>query len=252
MSAVLNKIRQLQDEMADSLDPDVIRGALMRMCEGSVSRQRRAAVAAVVEAETREEFLEAVWLTHMPMRSWQDIGASSDLITEIESLRQVAFMENVGLVHRYVNRWRHSQIPIEDLEQEGYVGLLNAVRRYDVSRGLSAFSTYANYHIDQVLIKYLHKNVRGVSQLEFRQARRDEEGVDEGETPLELASQTEVMQAARDSLTEAEFNVLKLRFGLEGEREHSSAEIATLLGIKRTTAEMRVAFALRYVREFLV
>ena len=52
----------------------------------------------------------------------------------------------MGLVHSIAFRYRDLGLPVEDLVQEGAIGLLAAIEVYDSSRGAS-FSTYAYWHI---------------------------------------------------------------------------------------------------------
>jgi RNA polymerase primary sigma factor len=57
---------------------------------------------------------------------------------------------NLRLVISVAKNFRNRGLPIEDLVNEGNVGLMNAVDRYDPDVG-SRFSTYAGYWIDQAI-----------------------------------------------------------------------------------------------------
>ena len=54
--------------------------------------------------------------------------------------------EHMGIVRAVARRYRGLGLPLEDLVQEGAIGLLNAIDDYDSSRGTS-FSTYAFWRI---------------------------------------------------------------------------------------------------------
>lgn len=54
--------------------------------------------------------------------------------------------EHMGLVRAIAFRYRDRGLPLDDLVQEGAIGLLGAVDRYDPDRG-TAFSTYAFWRI---------------------------------------------------------------------------------------------------------
>jgi RNA polymerase sigma factor (sigma-70 family) len=54
--------------------------------------------------------------------------------------------EHMGLVRAVAFRYRGLGIPVEDLVQEGAIGLLSAIDDYDPSRGTS-FSTYAFWRV---------------------------------------------------------------------------------------------------------
>ena len=54
--------------------------------------------------------------------------------------------EHMGLVRSVAFRYRDLGLPVEDLVQEGAVGLLTAIEDYDAARGAS-FSTYAFWRV---------------------------------------------------------------------------------------------------------
>lgn len=57
---------------------------------------------------------------------------------------------NLRLVISVAKNFRNRGLPMEDLIEEGNVGLMNAVDRFDPTVG-SRFSTYASYWIDQAI-----------------------------------------------------------------------------------------------------
>ncbi|NUL82361.1 MAG: RNA polymerase sigma factor RpoD/SigA [Armatimonadetes bacterium] len=59
---------------------------------------------------------------------------------------------NLRLVVSVAKQYRHGGVPIEDLIQEGVIGLLKAIARFDVTRGFR-FSTYATHWIRQSVIR---------------------------------------------------------------------------------------------------
>ena len=56
--------------------------------------------------------------------------------------RERAFQRYVALARALAARYRHTEEPIEDLEQVASIGLLNAIDRFDPDRG-TAFSSFA-------------------------------------------------------------------------------------------------------------
>ncbi len=76
---------------------------------------------------------------------------------------------NLGLVVAFARRYQGTGVPLDDLIQEGTIGLLRAVERYDWRRGFT-FSTYAAWWIRQAI-------QRGVP--EIRRAIRLPEEVEE-------------------------------------------------------------------------
>jgi RNA polymerase sigma-32 factor len=68
---------------------------------------------------------------------------------------------NLRLVVKIAMDYRRVWTNLLDLVQEGNVGLVQAVRRYDPYRGVK-FSSYAAYWIRAYLLKYLIDNIRTV------------------------------------------------------------------------------------------
>jgi RNA polymerase primary sigma factor len=57
---------------------------------------------------------------------------------------------HLGLVHSVAHRYRNLGLPYEDLVQEGAIGLLDAIERFDPGRR-AAFATYAYWRIRQAI-----------------------------------------------------------------------------------------------------
>jgi len=60
--------------------------------------------------------------------------------------------ENRGLVVSIAKRYTHRGLEMDDLIQEGYIGLLLAQSRYKDNMG-TKFSTYASYWIKQTIVR---------------------------------------------------------------------------------------------------
>lgn len=69
---------------------------------------------------------------------------------EAAEARQRMVHANLRLVISVAKNFRNRGLPLEDLVNEGNVGLMNAVDRFDPAVG-SRFSTYASYWIDQAI-----------------------------------------------------------------------------------------------------
>ena len=69
---------------------------------------------------------------------------------------------NMGLVYDRVDkvRWRASASAVADMEQEGVIGLMEAIDQFDPDRGFR-FSTYARWWIDTYIQRYLLANPGG-------------------------------------------------------------------------------------------
>lgn len=69
--------------------------------------------------------------------------------------KQVMIERNLGLVHAIARRYSRSGVPFDDLVQEGTVGLVRAVEKFDYRRGFK-FSTYAVWWINRSMMTALN------------------------------------------------------------------------------------------------
>lgn len=76
------------------------------------------------------------------------ITEHEELQREAAAARDRMVQANLRLVISVAKNFRNRGLPMEDLVNEGNVGLMNAVDRFDPAVG-SRFSTYASYWIDQ-------------------------------------------------------------------------------------------------------
>ncbi|MEM7409679.1 MAG: sigma-70 family RNA polymerase sigma factor [Myxococcota bacterium] len=75
--------------------------------------------------------------------------------------RQTFASRNLRLVIKVAKRYRKLGVPFIDLIQEGNVGLLRAVEKFDPDRGFQ-FSTYAVWWIEQAMIRAIQHHSRTV------------------------------------------------------------------------------------------
>jgi RNA polymerase sigma factor (sigma-70 family) len=105
----------------------------------------------VIEA-TYGRPLEALREAAVPMR--QQLEALDGAVCELVEA-------NLGLACSLARCHRHRGIPVEDLVQEAYIGLIRAADRYDHRRGYR-FSTYASWWIKQGVHACLRNHARTV------------------------------------------------------------------------------------------
>ncbi len=73
--------------------------------------------------------------------------------------RQAMMEANIRLVMSIARRYTCKSLTFEDLVQEGILGLLEAINKFDTTRGLR-FSTYATYWIRQAIVRAIEKQDR--------------------------------------------------------------------------------------------
>ncbi|MFH1747488.1 MAG: sigma-70 family RNA polymerase sigma factor [Planctomycetota bacterium] len=118
---------------------------------------------------------------------------------------------NLRLVISVAKNFRNRGLPMEDLVNEGNVGLMNAIDRFDPTVG-SRFSTYAGYWIDQAI----RRAVQSASQMihipsylieqigHMRLAKRElEEKLGRQPSMIELAEHMQITQRKASAISQA-------------------------------------------------
>lgn len=82
-------------------------------------------------------------------------------LTEYKFVRDEFVERNLHLVVDAAMRYRHLGTMVWDLIQEGNLGLMRAVERYDWRKNLR-FSTYASWWIDQAMVRGCLNNLRTI------------------------------------------------------------------------------------------
>jgi RNA polymerase sigma factor, sigma-70 family len=75
---------------------------------------------------------------------------------DVDNNMALLYRQNKRFIYQIANKFK-SVADIEDLEQEGYFGLCEAVKKYDVSKGFK-FITYAGNWISQAMRRYMEKD----------------------------------------------------------------------------------------------
>jgi len=118
----------------------------------------------------------------------------------IERAREQLVLDNLHLVPQVARQFRTGPIPLSDLVQEGYVGLLQAVDRFDPTRGYR-FATYAVWWIRRGVLEAFSQRSRLIRlpdslREDLRRMRRTEEELELGlgrrPLPPEIASRMKV------------------------------------------------------------
>jgi RNA polymerase sigma factor (sigma-70 family) len=76
---------------------------------------------------------------------------------EVLRIRKIFIESNLRLVVNFAKKFQGLGVPLADLIQEGNLGLMRAVEKFEPERGLK-FSTYAAWWIRQGFIKAIKKN----------------------------------------------------------------------------------------------
>ena len=222
------------------------------------------------------------------------------LLSEIKSLygrlsqhKKEMLKRNLRLVVKIAKDYIHSGISLLDLVQEGNLGLMRAVTKFDYRRGYR-FSTYASWWIRQAILRAIWEKERTIripvhlmekrkklikTYANFQEKRgevpRPEEIAEKAKVPIDVVHKAlfslpqaisletpvgenaslgyviedketpspfdvmerkelrEMMEKILSNLPPREAEILRLRFGIGGDEEHTLQEIGRKFGISR-------------------
>ncbi|HKQ96572.1 MAG TPA: sigma-70 family RNA polymerase sigma factor [Candidatus Polarisedimenticolia bacterium] len=186
--------------------------------------------------------------------------------------RRELVARHLPFVRSVAARYRHRGLPIEDLVGEGSLGLLEAARLYDPTRGVK-FVSYAVYWIRRAIMRALEAQ-RSIAHVPHHLRRLGVHGgasvplsapilpgstllvadtlvseTDEGPAlQFERRDAHERLQRALARLTPRERLVLAHRFGLEGREPEALQAIGGRLGVTREAVRQIEKRALHRLR----
>ncbi len=165
---------------------------------------------------------------------------------EGEEVRGLLVEHNLRLVVYIAKKFENTGIGIEDLISIGTIGLIKAINTFRPDRNIK-LATYASRCIENEILMYIRKtgNQRGEISIdeplntdwdgnELRLSDiigSDEESV---YRRLETDEDKKTISAALSRLDERERLIVRLRFGMDGGKEHTQKEVAQLLGISQS------------------
>jgi RNA polymerase primary sigma factor len=253
-------------------------------------------------------FASQLGMTHEDLL--RHLARTEDAFERLSEVKNTFVQHNLKLVVAIAKDFRNMGIPFQDLIQEGNIGLIRAVEKFEYERG-HKFSTYAVWWIRQALIRAIQNHSRTIRipshvhdtllkyyraynalekklgrdpttreiaetmQIEEERAEqlqrmvrepvsleKEVPGTDSKKvkdivsdpnpiSPVSGLDHGRLERAADESigqLCERERNILRWRFGLKGEREHTLEEIGGKLGLSRERVRQLEARALGKLR----
>ena len=181
-----------------------------------------------------------------------------------DSARRLLIEHNLRLVVYIARRFENTGINIEDLISIGTIGLIKAVNTFNSGKNIK-LATYASRCIENEILMHLRKAGSQRTELSIDEPLNtdwdgnelllsDILGTEEDEVcrPLEDDAERRVLLEAVERLEGREREIIRLRFGLDGQREYTQKEVADMLGISQSyisRLEKRILTRLR--REML-
>jgi RNA polymerase primary sigma factor len=150
-------------------------------------------------------------------------------VREAQSAREHLGRANTRLVVSIAKRYMGQGLPFPDLIQEGNVGLMRAVDKYDYKRG-NRFSTYATWWIRQAITRALAQKTRTIRiplhmteriRQMYRTAQVLEQELGRRPTPEEIAAEMELPAESVRGMMDASQHAIALErpVGDDGDSE---------------------------------
>ena len=163
-----------------------------------------------------------------------------------DEARRLLIEHNLRLVVFIARRLENTGIPLEDLISIGTIGLIKAVGTFDAAKKIK-MATYASRCIENEILMFLRKTSKLRLEVSLDEPLKTDWDGNElllsdvlGTRPdtvsagLDEEIEREILRQALEHLGERERSIIKLRFGLGGQRERTQKEVADLLGISQS------------------
>ena len=163
-----------------------------------------------------------------------------------EEVKQTLIERNLRLVVYIARKFENTGVCIEDLISIGTIGLIKAVNTFDAGKKIK-LATYASRCIENEILMHLRKTAGQKSEVPFDEPLStdwngnelllsDVLGTDSDLVvrPMEEDADRQVLAQALATLNDREREIITLRFGLGGRREHTQKEVADRMGISQS------------------
>lgn len=181
-----------------------------------------------------------------PLTPEEEEYLMSRLDEDSENVKRTLTEHNLRLVVYIARRFENTGVGIEDLISIGTIGLIKSINTYKPEKKIK-LATYASRCIENEILMYLRKTSAQKSEISFDEPlNTDWDGnelllsdilgtePDSVIRPIEDETDRELLIRALGSLPEKEQMIIKMRFGIGGEREKTQKEVADILGISQS------------------
>lgn len=163
-----------------------------------------------------------------------------------ESAREPLIVHNLRLVVYIAKKFENSGVNIEDLISIGTIGLIKSVNTFCPQKNIK-LATYSSRCIENEILMFLRKVGQQHSDVSLDEPLNIDWDGNElllsdvlGSDGLEINDNVEeedekrILHQCLETLTGREKLIMNLRFGMDGEKEHTQKEVADLLGISQS------------------
>ena len=198
-----------------------------------------------------------------PLAEQEERAALAALETGDTAAQETLIIHNLRLVVYIARKFESSGVGIEDLISIGTIGLIKAVRTFCPGHNIK-LATYSSRCIENEILMYLRKNVQKRNEISIDEPLNVDWDGNElllsdilGSDPdiihrdIEQEAEREQLLLCVKRLSAREQRIMRLRFGICGEKEHTQKEVADMLGISQSYISRLEKRIIRRLREEL-
>ena len=165
---------------------------------------------------------------------------------EEERVKTMLIEHNLRLVVYIARKFENTGINVEDLISIGTIGLIKAINTFRPDKNIK-LATYASRCIENEILMYLRKNQNVKTEISIDEPLNvdwdgnelllsDILGTDNDVTYQSIEKEVDIklLSIAMEKLSKREQEIMRLRFGLCGNKEKTQKEVADLMGISQS------------------
>lgn len=181
-----------------------------------------------------------------PLSKEEEAKVINDIKNGDEKSKEILIVHNLRLVVYIAKRFETAGANIEDLISIGTIGLIKAVNTFKPDKNIK-LATYASRCIENEILMFLRKSSQLKNEISIDEPLNTDWDGNElllcdvlGSDPdiinrdIETELECNLLLNAVSNLNERESLIMELRFGLNGNKEHTQKEVADLLGISQS------------------
>lgn len=181
-----------------------------------------------------------------PLTKEEEETVMEELRLGNETHRELLITHNLRLVVYIAKKFDGCVTSTEDLVSIGTIGLMKAVKTFNPEKNIK-FATYASRCIENEILMHLRKVNNAKFEMSFDEplsidwdgnelTLRDILGSepDEISTDIEYNDEKKLLLRIVNDLPDKEKELMKKRFGIMGEKEHTQKQLADLMGISQS------------------
>lgn len=181
-----------------------------------------------------------------PLTKEEEQKIMNELQNGIEDNRELLIIHNLRLVVYIAKKFENKTTSTEDLVSIGTIGLMKAVKTFNPGKNIK-LATYASRCIENEILMHLRKIGNAKLEMSFDEplsvdwdgnelTLRDVLGSDPDEISGDIENNDEKQTLLKIilALPEKERDLMKKRFGILGETEHTQKELADMMGISQS------------------